>query len=145
MGKRGPKSEKERAMLSLVAASIERPEPPKGMSKRAIVTWKAITGSLPPGYFRKGAIPLLRAYCEAEALHYEASRIIDETGLFIELEDGSMKPNPAISIQTAKSNEMSTLSTKLRLSVNSYRDRDAAGADGREKPQGKRAGLMFGE
>ena len=142
MGLRGPKPDNH---LNIVRISSERPKPPNGMSERARKTWKDIVDSLPAGYFRKGAYPLLRAYCEAEAAHFKATETIDKTGILVKTPIGGVKANPAIAIQTAKSGEMAQLASKLRLSVSSYRDRDAAGADGREKPKGKRAGLMFGE
>jgi P27 family predicted phage terminase small subunit len=143
MGSRGPKSQNQN--LNLVTMTEERPSPPAGLSKRAKNTWREIVDSLPPSYFRKGAIPLLKAYCQAEEVHHAACRSINTVGLFVETKD-SVKANPAIAIQTAKANEMATLSTKLRLSVSAYRDRDAAGVDGREKPKSNRAnsGLLLG-
>jgi P27 family predicted phage terminase small subunit len=114
------------------------------MSKRARETWKNIVDSLPPGFFKRGALPLLRAYCEAEATHYEASKKIATSGLIIKT-SSTVKANPAIAIQTAKSGEMAQLSSKLRLSVSSYRDRDVVGRESRETARSKRSGLMFGE
>lgn len=142
MGLRGPKSEKH---LNVVRVAPERPKPPKGMGKRAKKTWKNIVDSLPPGFFRVGALPLLRAYCEAESVHYDAMLLIEKSSILIKTREGNFVKNPAVSIQSAKSNEMASLASKLRLSPSSYRDRDAAGKDGREQPKSKRAGLMFGD
>lgn len=147
MGTRGPTPENHKLRI---APEAKRLKPPFGISKRARKTWNLIVDSLPPGYFRKGSIPLLRAYCEAEATHYNACKMIAKLdtpenpgGLFIKT-NTTVKANPAIAIQTAKSGEMAQLATKLRLSVNAYRDKDNAGVTGREKPKSKREGLMFG-
>lgn len=142
MGLRGPTSQNH---LNVITISQERPKPERDMSARAKKTWKLIVDSLPPGYFRKGAIPLLRAYCEAESAHYEACKTIAKVGLLVKSAMGGVKANPAIAIQTAKSGEMACLASKLRLSVSSYRDRDAAGTDSREQPVSKRKGLMFSD
>lgn len=142
MGERGPKPENG---LKIVRSTGQRPKPEAGMSLRARKTWRKIVESLPPGYFRPGSLPLLRAFCEAESEHFIATETIIKIGQLVKTGVGGVKANPAIAIQTAKSGEMAQLSSKLRLSVSSYRDRDVAGAEGREKPKSKRAGLMFGE
>ena len=146
MGKRGPKPQSE-SHLNVVVASGERPRPLFGMSDRARNLWVKIVDSLPPAHFRPCSLPILRAYCEAEAVHFEACQAIKKTGLFVKAagsteENPSMKANPAIAIQTAKSSEMAMLSAKLRLSVNSYTDRQKEAPD--EKPKSARKGLMFG-
>lgn len=141
MGLRGRKSAEH---LNVVRVGPERPKPPKKISKAGRKIWKDIVAAHPPGYFRRGAIPLLFAYCEAVAVHAEACILIQK-GLLVKTAGGSYKNNPAIAIQTAKAGEMAQLASKLRLSPSSYRDRDVAGVESREKPKSKRAGMMFGD
>jgi P27 family predicted phage terminase small subunit len=128
----------------VVKVGPERPKPPHKISKVGRQVWKEIVASLPPGYFRRGSLPLLLAYCEAVSVHAEACVLIQK-GLLIKTAAGGFKANPAIAIQTAKAGEIGMLASKLRLAVSSYRDRDVAGVEGREKPVSKRKGLMFGE
>jgi len=141
MGLRGPKSQNH---LNVVTVGVDRPKPPRKLSKIGRDTWKEIVDSHAPGFFRKGALPLLFAYCEAVAVHAGACELIKE-GLLIPTAGGSFKANPAIAIQTAKAGEMGMLASKLQLANSSYRDRDAAGTQGREKPKSKRAGMAFGD
>src|SRR5574343_1195550 len=135
MGRRGPESEehqKTRA-LEIPGISEKRPSPPAGMTKRARRNWKIIVASLPSTHFRPGDYPLLRGYCEAEALHFSATKSIEADGAVVELfkmetdeETGkeikvlrATKANPWVAIQTQCNNTMSQLATKLRLAVNS--------------------------
>jgi P27 family predicted phage terminase small subunit len=142
MGLRGRKSADH---LNVVRMSQERPTPPKDISRLGRKIWKEIVDSLPPGWFLKGAYRLLFAYCEAAAVHADACAIIKKLGLLLKNSVGGVKTNPAISIQTAKAGEMAMLASKLRLSPSAYRDKSAAGTEGRERPQSKRAGMMFGD
>jgi phage terminase small subunit len=127
MGERGPKP-----VIQKKGFSEKRPGPRQGMTLRAQRIWREVVASLPPTHFRPGDYPLLRGYCEAEALHFEACQKIAEEGAVVTRkkreirEDGTVietelasKANPWVAIQTAKANEMSMLATKLRLCVNS--------------------------
>lgn len=44
------------------------PPPPAGLSEEATATWRAVTESLPPDYFRPSDLPLLEAYCTSAEL-----------------------------------------------------------------------------
>ena len=106
--------------------------------------WKNIVDNHPPAYFRRGDYPLLRAYCEADALHYKSTKAIAKEGAII---TGSgrttVKQNPWVAIQTQTAHTMSQLATNLRLCVNS---RISARQSGSEKgKKSKREGLMFGD
>jgi phage terminase small subunit len=127
------------------------------MALRPRRIWKDLVASLLPGHFQPSDYPLLRAYCEAEALHFEASRKIDAEGAVIErkaLKKGrggdpdeviivGVKANPWVAIQTQTAHTMAQLATKLRLATNSRLGPGEAGGSGR--PKSKRAGLLFGE
>lgn len=142
MGKRGPEPGGKLTVIN--PRPPKRPEPPRDMSKRAKATWRAIVRSLPAEHFPAGSLPLLRAYCEAEEVHHKATKIIDRAGPIIKSENPNyptIKANPAVAIQTAKSGEMAQLSTKLKLNVNSYRDREKKPA---AKPKGQARRTLYG-
>ena len=141
MGLRGRKSAEH---LNVVRVGPERPKPPYKMSKAGKGIWKEIVDAHPPGYFRPGTRRLLSAYCEAVVTHDEACLLVQKS-LLIKTSGGSFKQNPAIAVKVAMAGVMGMLASKLRLAVSSYRDRDVAGLEGREKPESKRKGLMFGE
>lgn len=137
MGARGKKSERH---LNVIGPNEKRPYPLHGMSKRARELWKNIVNSLPATHFRRADYPLLRAYCEADALHYKSTKAIVKEGAV--LSGTVVKQNPWVSIQTQTANTMSQLATKLRLCVNS---RISAKQSGSEKgKKSEREGLMFG-
>jgi len=100
----------------------------------------AIVDNLPAAHFRRGDYPLLRAYCEAEALHYKATKMIDKEGAV--LQGTVIKQNPWVAIQTQTAHTMSQLATKLRLCANSRLSRGQSGSEKGKKS--KREGLMFG-
>lgn len=148
MGLRGPKPESQSLGILPEGLSEKRPSPRNGMSQRAKRIWKEIVANHPPAYFRPGDYPLLRAYCEAEALHFQACQKIEEEGAVIvrmkrEIkEDGTVietelasKANPWVAIQTAKESAMSMLATKLRICVNSKISPQKAG---NQKPEPQR-------
>src|SRR5512137_1733736 len=110
MGKRGVKSANQ--TIYIPGFSEERPPPPTGMNVRAKRIWKQIVKSLPPTHFRQGDYPLLRAYCEAEALHWDACKAIKAEGAV--LQGKVIKANPWVAIQTQTAHTMSQLATKLR-------------------------------
>lgn len=155
MGKHGPKAASQ--TIHALGFSEKRPGPRQGMTLRAQRIWKEIIASLPPTELRPGDYPLLRAYCEAEALHYEACQEIAKEGAVIKRmkrevkEDGTVietelasKANPWVAIQTAKANEMSMLATKLRLCRNSRTSNKVADTQ-KPQPKSKRKGMAFGD
>jgi phage terminase small subunit len=156
MGKRGPKAKSQQIGILPDGLSEKRPGPPTGMCLRAHRVWKKVVASLPPIHFRPGDYPLLRAYCEAEALHFEASQKITEEGAVIKLvkivtdkkteEEREVvvrvKTNPWVAIQTQTAHTMSQLATKLRLCANARITPQGAGKEA-PKPKSKRAGIMY--
>lgn len=138
MGARGKQSERH---LNVIGPNEKRPNPPFGMTQRARNLWKNIVNNHPPTYFRRGDYPLLRAYCEADALHYKATKAIAKEGAISR--GRVVKQNPWVAIQMQTAHTMSQLATKLRLCVNS---RISARQGGSEKgKKSKREGLMFGD
>lgn len=148
MGKRGRTGElemKAAGKLSVIEPKqAARPLPVPGMNRRARELWKRIVASLPAEHFRPGDLPLLRAYCEADALHAKAAREIGKDGGVIKTGTGSLKASPWIAVQTAQAHTMSTLATKLRLATNARITGKGAGKEDESKPaSSKRSGLMF--
>lgn len=154
MGLRGPKSENG---IHVPGFSESRPSAPAGMTKRAKKLWGEIVESLPSSHFRPGDYPLLRAYCESEALHYQATQSIESEGAVVKttkiLNHGteneeqitvSSKPNPWVAIQTQTAHTMAQLAMKLRLCVNS-RIKHNEERGGKAKSKSARRGLMFGD
>lgn len=141
MGKRGKKAAGQ--TLYVPEFSDKRPGPPKGMTLRAHRIWKVIVKSLPPTHFRQGDYPLLRAYCEAEALHFEASHKIKEEGAVIH-NGRIIKANPWVAIQTQTAHTMSQLATKLRLCANARISPQSAARE-KETIKSKRKGILFGD
>lgn len=139
MGARGKKSESH---LSGLPFGEKRPAPQIGMTKAAREKWKKIVASLPATHFRPGDLDLLRAYCEAAALHAKAIKEIELMPV-IETEF-TVKVSPWVAVQTATASTMAQMATKLRLCVNSRQTNKQAGYE-KETVKSKRKGLMFGE
>ena len=70
--KPGPKSAAELS-VKISALEVKRPDPPKELSSEEKETWKAVTATKPPDWFRKDTHPLLVAFCK----HIEVARHID--------------------------------------------------------------------
>lgn len=134
------------------------PKPPVGMNSRARRIWKNLVADLPANHFRSADYPLLRAYCEAEALHFKASEQIateggvikkqavvkdSDTGETLVITTG-VKANPWVAIQTQTAHTMAQLATKLRLCANARVSPEEAG---KQTPSinPHRVGLLFGD
>ncbi len=59
--------------VKISALSVRRPDPPEELSDDEKETWKAITATQPPDWWRVDTFPLLTAYCS----HIENARRID--------------------------------------------------------------------
>ena len=153
MGKRGPKAKSQTIGILPDGLSEKRPGPRKGMTLRAQRIWKEIVASLPPTHFRAGDYPILRAYCEAEALHFIACKKIAEQGGVVDrlgtTKEGDVvvlgtKANPWVAISVSQAGVKSQLGTKLRLFANTRITPQAAGKE-KQPPKSKRRGMMYGE
>ena len=153
MGLRGPKAKDQTIGILPGGLSEKRPGPRKGMTPRAQRIWKEVVASLPPTHFRPGDYPILRAYCEAEALHFEACLKIEEEGGVIDrlalTKEGEVvvigrKANPWVNIMVSQAGVKSQLGTKLRLFANSRISPQKAGNE-KQPTKSKRRGMMYGE
>ena len=146
MGSRGPKPDSHR-LVEVEGLSEKRPAPFSGMTVRAKRTWRSIVANLPPTHFRTSDLPLFRAYCEAEALHFEATKGIAKEGAVVTQENFRgkeyTKANPWVAIQTQTAHTMAQLATKLRLCVSTRLSAWKA-ASAKTEPVSKRKDLMFG-
>ncbi len=107
-----------------------RPPPaPKNLSREAAAIWRAIVRAKPLGWFDPGSLPLLARYCRTAVRAEQLADVLDATTVHdlgaADLEKRVVKLNGSLT----------TLATKLRLSVQGAVDRksrllDEAGAGG---------------
>jgi len=116
LGDRGPQPKSNIRVLDPV--KIRRPNPKPGMSSKARTIWMKIVKSYPPDHFKPQHTGMLRAYCEAEAMHDRAVASIIKSGDIIKQPNGVVKENPYINIEIKATNVMSQLGTKLGITVN---------------------------
>ncbi len=123
MGKRGPTPQGELTVVKFT--SNDRPNPPAGMTARARNLFRKIVSENPSGTFFDGdAVMLLKAFCEAETNHYEATKAIQKEGSVIESMIGWDRRNdcpmtkkvlnPWFHAQKESSAIMASMSAKLR-------------------------------
>ena len=155
MGKRGPKS--ANSAIYPPKTPNKPPKPPVGMNSRARRIWKELVAELPVDYFRPSDYPLVRMYCEAEAMHFEAlqdigkrGQVIDKTAVVKDRDTGEItvvvvgeKTNPSVAIATQSAHTAMQLATKLRLATNSRVSPDEASRAPR--PKSFQPGLLFGD
>ena len=139
MGDRGPHPKTNIHVLNPV--KIRRPNPKPGMSPKARVIWLKIVKAYPPEHFKPQHTGMLRAYCEAEALHDRAVTSIMKSGDIIKQPNGVVKENPYINIEVKATNIISQLATKLGITKNSTTV--AKGVTGNStQPKSKRGDLI---
>ena len=139
MGTRGPKPS---GLTILPAPKNKRKSPMQGMTKPARVIWSRIVGAYPPDHFKPHHYGMLRAYCEAEAMH---ARAIEESRLkpvTFNPKTGVEKESPWVGISIKCLSAMAQLGTKLGITYNATTV--ARGDTGQSsKPKSKREGLIF--
>jgi len=139
MGDRGPKPT---GLRILPAPTSKRKSPMPGMTKPACVIWTRIVGSYHPDHFKPQHYGMLRAYCEAEALHDRAIKKADKNPVVTNLKTGIEKESPWVGIRIKCLSAMAQLGTKLGITVNATTV--AKGVAGESsKPKSKREGLIF--
>lgn len=155
MGKRGPKA--SNSTIYPPKKANKPPKPPVGMNSRARRIWKTTVEDQGPDHFRPSDYPLLRMYCEAEAMHFEALQDIGKRGQIIpkeamvkNKETGEIemvvvgeKTNPSVAIATQSAHTAMQLATKLRLATNARLSPEEAGKP--LKPKSPKTALLFGE
>ena len=106
------------------------PVPPKALSPEAAALWRAIVRAKPLGWFDAGSLPLLARYCRTAARAEQVADELDRTD--VEHEDAADLEKRVIKLNGS----LTTLATKLRLSVQGSVDRksrllDEDGAGGK--------------
>ena len=140
MGERGPKT--KTSIHVLPAPKNKRKSPMQGMTKPARVIWTRILKSYDIDHFKPQHYDVLKAYCEAVALHDRSIRAIEKSGDLIKQKNGVVKENPYINIEIKSSNVMSQLATKLGITYNATTvSKGDVGYN--SKPKSKRDGLIF--
>lgn len=136
MGARGPKPAGKLSVIERIER--KRPNPPAGMTRRARNLFRAIVAENKPEAFDTEAVCLLRAFCEADKQHFEATKRLEKEGAVIAVETkaGAVpRRNPWFDVQKESAAVMNSISTKLRKKgVNVETEKPAASP---------RKGLMF--
>ena len=116
MGERGPKPKTDLKVINKKILKYPRAEP--GMTKSARTVWHRIVKSFPHDHFKPHQYDLLRAYCEASASHRRAILEMEENGEIVSTAAGGIKKSPWKDIEVQMNGSMTSLATKLGLSVN---------------------------
>jgi len=105
------------AMSVVRVTAMDRPRPPKGMTKAQRDLWNSITATKPADWFTDDTLPLLAAYCDAWHVHQLVSKVLrrrteahlvdpDERREFAKLEG----------VQRGAASSLASLASKMRLS-----------------------------
>ena len=144
MGKRGPKTEDSKLYVLSHSPRV-RPEPMECMTDKAKDVWVRIVDAYPPEHFKPQHYDLLRAFCEASAIHEKLISDLEKENVVIKQEgrySTVYKENPIIATMDKMAARMQGLSVKLQISVNANNaSRGKAGEP--EKPKSKRSGLLY--
>lgn len=137
-----PRISAEARSASALRAGAAPPEPPKHLSKEAAEVWRAVAASKPADWFDAGAQLLLEQLCET-AIHGRAVakklRDFRKSGAWDECKPWEKR-------LALMATTISTLCTKLRLSVQAVMDRRSGrvGERGQGKPDAKPDTLLGG-
>lgn len=141
MGARGPKPKSNIKVLP--SPKKKWPNPAPGMTANARTTWWRIVKAYDHDHFKPQQYDLLRAYCEASALHRKSVLEIKKSGEVIKQPNGVTKKSPWVDIEVQMLSSMASLSTKLGLAVNATLA--AKGVKGNSpKPKSKKSHLFGG-
>lgn len=133
MGKRGPAGQMEKA-----AAGTQVKETPGTFPAPAYLTplakeyWRNMVAAFPGGYFTNADRVLLEQYCEAAALHRNATAILRKEGRRYKDKNGVLRKNPAVDDQHQARCDCAMLATKLRITKTSMISPKVAGRAAQE-------------
>ncbi len=93
------------------------PERPEGLSAEAAAWWDRVL----PWLMERQVLtvadgPILADYCRARARLDEAQGVLDEEGIFHTTPNGHRQPHPALSIERALQDRVTSLGARLGLS-----------------------------
>lgn len=116
MGKRGPVGQRAKR-----TAGIKKPVSPGEFPAPEYLTplakdyWRNIVAAFPAGYFTNADRVLLEQYCEAAALHRNATATLRKEGRRYKDKNGVQRKNPAVDDQHQARCDCAMLATKLRI------------------------------
>lgn len=108
-----PRQSAEARAAAAYRAGSAPPPPPKHISREAAVVWREIVASKPPDWFDPGAQILLESFCE-ETVH---ARALSKKLNALRKRNAWEEMKPYEKRLHYATNVLTTLSTKLRLSV----------------------------
>lgn len=107
------------ASLSLIRTELpQRPEPPRDLSKKEAVLWRAIVAQMPADFFIAGSLPLLTAYVR----HVEASNQIAQMINGVTPDADLALYGKLCEMAARETKSLCSLSTKLRLAPSNRYD-----------------------
>ena len=116
MGKRGPVGQMKKAAAGIqTKVSPGSFPPPEYLTPLAKDYWRNMVAAFPGGYFTNADRVLLEQYCEAAALHRNATATLRKEGRKYKDKNGVMRKNPAVEDQHQARCDCAMLATKLRL------------------------------
>ena len=128
MGKRGPVGQRaKRTTGSQVVAAQGTFLPPDYLTPLAKEYWHSIVAAFPAGYFTNADRILLEQYCEAAALHRNATATLRKEGRRYRDKNGVLRKNPAVDDQHQARCDCAMLATKLRITKTSMISPKVAG------------------
>jgi hypothetical protein len=139
----------------ILPGTTKRPSPPPGLDAREAVIWRQVTKRLPPDWINTGA-PLFRELCRHIALSNtlmediaRARAAIDELRTSEQpasklLLDATKSYRVLLRLHALQSQQIGTLSTKLRLTPQSRYQSSTAKARATEEPEGPEPWLDWG-
>jgi len=127
MGKRGPAPKpdnvrvlegggKAKANAEGTVAAVDAPEKPSDLAGEAAAEWDRVVDSLPPQLLARVDRAMLTAWCQAWALHREASQKVNEEGAIAYGKEGQPYQNPWVSILNKQAQLMTQIATRFGFS-----------------------------
>ena len=144
MGKRGPVGQMKKAATGMqVKASPGSFPPPEYLTALAREYWRNMVAAFPGGYFTNADCVLLEQYCEAAALHRNATAILRKEGRRYKDKNGVLRKNPAVDDQHQARCDCAMLATKLRITKTSMISPKVAGRAAQEATDSAEADDTF--
>lgn len=115
-----------------------RPPPPDIFKRnsREYVLWNLIVNAQVADYFTTGDLPLLEAYCRIVSRHEQVSDAADAAEYTVTSAQGTEVVNPIFRLQGLLTQQMATLSVKLRLAASTRYDEKKAATLARRAAEG---------
>ena len=144
MGKRGPVGQMKKAAAGIqTKVSPSSFPPPEYLTPLAKDYWMNMVAAFPGGYFTNADRVLLEQYCEAAALHRNATTTLRKEGRRYKDKNGVLRKNPAVDDQHQARCDCAMLATKLRITKTSMISPKVAGRAAQEATESAEADDTF--